>query len=265
MRAGASDCYFDPSQNRVVCAVAGEIPEPGLPGVPPGDFDDPGLRYVYTDTDPVIGDCYYWSDVPGGLDAWDPGNDPAVIAITTRLPLCPAVPGVDPEARAWQVFRSWDLDPPDPDVTPEVVGITGLDTHIAATPPAVIVHAEVLPDGRALEVRARVAQLDVDWGDGAFSSHDPSSATGWPDGAVAHVYAVKTCPPEYRAEHPSGGLCHPTLEFYTITVAHTWVGEFRVGGLGAWTALGALTRTTSLAYDVDEVRGMPTPETSPIP
>lgn len=252
----SEDCGYNPSQGSIVCNPSGTIDDPGSSGVPSGDVDDPGLRYVYTDTDPVIGDCYRWSDVPGGLDAWDPANDPAVIAITTTLPLCPAVPGVDPEVRAWEIFRSWDLDPPDPSVSPEVTGVTGLDTHLAAIPPPVIVHSEVLPDGRALDVRARVAQLDVDWGDGTISTHAPSAASGYPDGSAVHVYTMKTCTAEYRSEHPSGGLCHPTLDAYTILVAHTWVGEYRVGS-GAWTTLGALVRTASLAYDVDEVRGVP--------
>ena len=258
------DCVVDPETNRLVCSIDGGIIDPGLPGVRPPVLDDPGLRYVYTDTDPVIGDCYYWSDVPGGLDAWDPANDPAVIAITTTLPLCPAVPGVDPAVRAWEIFRSWDLDAPVPSVSPDLVGVTGLATHLAAVPPPAIVHSEILPDGRLLEVRARVAQLDVDWGDGALTTHDPQAATGYPDGTVAHIYEYKTCSPEYRAGHPSGGLCHPTLDAYTITAAHTWVGEYRVGG--PWVPLGALVRSASLPYDVDEARGVPTTDfRAPIP
>lgn len=250
----------DPETHQLICSPSGVIVEPGLPGRPPsGSDDDPGLRYVYTDTDPLIGDCYYWSDVPGGLDAWDPANDPAVIAITTRLPLCPAVPGLDPEARAWQVFRSWDLDPPDPALSPSLVGVTGLDTYLTAIPPDVIVHTEILPDGRTLEVRARVAQLDVDWGDGVFSTHDPEDATDHPDGAVIHVYERKTCSAAYRTTHPSGDLCHPALEAYPIVVVHTWVGEYRVGG--AWIALGALRQAATISYDVDEVRGLPTIDT----
>lgn len=249
-------CEFDPIENKLFCEEDGTIVDPGDPSVPPGDLDDPGLRYVYTDTDPVLGDCYYWSNVPGGLDAWNPADDAAIVTITTSLPLCPAVPGVDPAIRAWQVFRSWDLDPPSPTLSPEVAGVTGLDTYLEAIPPPVILHDEVLPDGRALEVRARVTQLDVDWGDGTLATHAPSEASGYPDGAVTHVYELKTCTPQYRAEHPSGGLCHPSLEAYPIVVAHTWVGEYRVGG-GAWTALGALVRTAFLTYDVDEVRGVP--------
>jgi hypothetical protein len=249
-------CWTDPVSGTLRCIVDGEIVDPGRPGGP-GFGDDPGRRYVHTDVDPVIGDCHYWSDVPGGLDAWDPANDPAVIAVVTTLPLCPAVPGVDPEVRAWEVFRSWDLDPPDPTVTPDGVGITGLATQVATAPIPTISEDEVLPDGRLLEVRARIASLDVTWGDGTTSSHDPSEATGHPDGSVSHIYRLKTCTPEYRAEHPSGSLCHPSASSYTITVENVWVGEYRVGG--AWTPLGTLSRSSEVPYRVDEVRGIPAP------
>jgi hypothetical protein len=212
---------------------------------------------VYTATDPVIGDCYYWSDVPGGLDAWDPGNDPAVIAITTTLPLCPAPIAIDPFDRAWDVLRSWDLDPPSPTITPPDAGITGLPSHIAALPAADLTHSEVLPDGRLLQVRARVTSLIVDWGDGTSSDHRPDTASGYPDGSASHVYRLKTCTDQYRSEHPSGGLCHPVLDVYTLDVSWVWTGEFDVG-LG-WTPLGALTRSTQVLYEVDEVRGVNVP------
>ena len=118
--AAAADCFFDPVDGQVVCNPGGSVPVPGGPGTGPGDpGDDPGRRYIYTATDPVIGDCYFWSDIPGGIDAWDPGNDPTVIAITTTLPLCPSLP-VDPEVRAWEIFRSWDLAPPDPETNEPV-------------------------------------------------------------------------------------------------------------------------------------------------
>ncbi|HSJ71634.1 MAG TPA: hypothetical protein VLA29_08330 [Acidimicrobiia bacterium] len=230
--------------------------DPGRPGGPVIG-DDPGRRYVYTDVDPVIGDCHYWSDVPGGLDAWDPANDPAVIAAVTSLPECPAVPGVDPEVRAWEIFRSWDLDPPEPTVTPDAIGITGLATQVSAGPAPTISEDEVLPDGRLLEVRARIISLDVAWGDGTVSSHDPSEATGHPDGSVTHIYHLKTCTPEYRAEHPSGSLCHPSASSYTITIENVWVGEYRVGGV--WIPLGTLSRSAELPYQVEEVRGIPAP------
>ena len=208
----------------------------------------------------MIGDCYYWSAVPGGLDAWDPANDPAVIAITTRLPICPSTPTVvsDPAASAWSIFRSWNLAAPSPSVTPERRGITGIATQISATPPASISYTETLPDGRVLEVRARAASLTIDWGDGTVSTYDPTTATGYPTGAAAHGYEFKTCSQTYRAEHPSGGLCDPNADSYDITASYTWQGEFSVGS--GWVALGSLDRAApAISYDVDEARGVPSP------
>ena len=215
---------------------------------------------MYTSWDPGIGDCYYWSSVPGGLDAWDPANDPAVIAITTRLPICPSTPAVvaDPSGSAWSVFRSWDLAPPAPSVTPRDHGITGIPTHIGATAPASISHTETLPDGRVLEVRAQATVLIVDWGDGTQASYDPGNADGYPTGSVAHVYDIKTCTQQYIAEHPSGNLCSPNGEYYNITASYTWQGEFNVGS--GWIALGSLDRTApTINYDVDEARGVSSP------
>ena len=249
--AVGEDCAFDPGLGRIVCNPGGSIPVPGGPGTGPGD--DPGRRYIYTATDPVIGDCYFWSDVPGGIDAWDPGNDPTVIAITTTLPLCPSLP-VDPEVRAWEIFRSWDLAPPDPEITPPGSGITGLPTNVAAVVPAVIRHDEVLPDGRPLSVRARVTAIDVDWGDGSTASASPDEALPYPDGSIRHVYLLKTCTTEYRERHPSGGLCHPTLDRYEITVAWSWTGEFDTGA--GWIPLGVLVQAAQVPYDVDELRGV---------
>ena len=154
----ADDCRYEPGANRIVCNPTGErIDEGSGPGPGTGTpvDDDPGLRYVYTATDPGIGACYYWSNVAGGLDAWDPANDAAVIAVTLSLPECP--PGVvDPEVRAWSVFRSWNLQPPSPSVSPPDRGVTGLPSHIEAPVPVPLVHDEVRPDGRPLQVRASV-------------------------------------------------------------------------------------------------------------
>ncbi len=227
----------------------------------PGDhpLPDPGKRYVYTGTSPDGGDCYYWSNTPGGLDAWDPANDGAVIAITTSLPECPApTTPPDPETWAWSIFRSWDLDPPVPAITPASRGVTGIPTQLDSPVPQRIDHTEVMPDGRTLRVRARVSSLIVDWGDGTTTIHDPATATGYPDGAVAHVYALKTCTPRYRATHPSGGLCHPTAEFYPIAAAYEWSGEYSVGD--RWVPLGSIRVTAAVVrYDVDEAVGIVAP------
>lgn len=254
--AGADEvCVFDPIHNVLDCHDSGTTP--GTPGDPRPDPDRTGPRYVYAATDAAIGDCHYWSNVPGGLDAWDPADDAAVIA-ANALPVCPGgVAPVDVPATAWQIFRSWNLDPPDPSLEPAVRGITGLPTFLASPDPVAISHSETLPDGRPLQVRARVAQLRIDWGDDTRLVYDPTGADPYPTGSVTHTYRTKTCSAEYREEHPSGGLCHPTLEFYTITAIYRWVGEYDVGS--GWVQLGILDRTVSVPYDIDEVRGVPVP------
>lgn len=217
-----------------------------------------GPRYVYVSTDDTGAACYYWSRVPGGLDSWNPVNDPAVIAANT-LPLCPVdiTAVVDVPATAWSIFRTWELDAPDISLQPSERGITGLPTFLASPAPAEIVYSEALPDGRVLEVRAGVTELRVDWGDGTRLSYGTEDALAYPEGSVTHTYTTKTCPPDYRQNHPSGGLCHPTLEYYTIGATYRWAAEYNVGA--GWVQLGTLDRSASLPYDVDEVRGVPVP------
>jgi hypothetical protein len=248
-------CWTDLPSGTLRCSAAGDGSSPDLPI--PRPADDPGLRYVHTSTDPVVGECHFWSNIPGGLDAWDPANDPAVLATVTRLPLCPNPPALDAEVRAWDVFRSWDLAPPSPTISPPDVGITGVPSQISSVAPAAIVHSEILPDGRTLAVRATITMLTVSWGDGSVTHHDPATAIGYPDGDVAHVYELKTCASSYRREHPSGHLCHPTLERYEVRATYQWTGEFSVGG--GWVELGSLDRTATTSYDVDEARGVNIP------
>jgi hypothetical protein len=256
--AAAETCWFDPIEQVLRCEDDGVITDPGAPG------DDPwvvpgsgGLRYLYQQTDPVVGDCYYWSNVPGGLDTWDPANDAAVIGVVLSVPECPSAVAVDPENRAWEIFRSWSLAIPEPSLQPADHGITGLPSYLATNQPAFISYSEVLPDGRTLQVRADVTRLTVSWGDGDATAHAPEQARAFPEGAVTHLYHLKTCIADYRANHPSGGLCHPTLDHYDITVTFDWGGSYNVDGI--WIDLGTLTRSATVAYDVDEARGVQVP------
>ncbi|MEA2022827.1 MAG: hypothetical protein U9N79_00905, partial [Actinomycetota bacterium] len=168
-------------------------------------------------------------------------------------PVCPAA-GPAPVTVAWRIFRAFPLALPEPTFEPPESGITGLPTYLATPDPADITHSEVLPDGRRLEVRASVAALVVDWGDGEKEDFESYEARSYPAGSVTHNYTTKTCDATYRAEHPSGGNCHPTLEAYPIKATFTWAGRYRVGG--GWIDLGTLDRTVTVPYDVDEVQGV---------
>jgi len=91
-----------------------------------------------------------------------------------------------------------------------------------------------------------------------MTSSNPATATGYPEGSAAHVYERKTVTAQYRAEHPSGGLCYPSAEYYPIIASFVWTGEFTIGA--GWQLLGDLTVSAEATnYDVDESRGITTP------
>ena len=247
----------------IVCdARGGFSPRPG-PEPGPGSGVAAPIRYLHTTTDPGVGDCWFWSSLPGGLDAWDPANDPAIIFTIGPLPACPGTPpgpilsAAAVEVLAWRIFRAFPLTAPLPSFEPDSVGITGLPTFMSIVPPAEISHAEILPDGRSLQVRARLTDVSVDWGDGWVTDHRPSSVTGYPHGEAQHTYELKTCPTDYRASHPGGGNCHPTLDHYTVETGFGWFGQYSLGG--GWINLGEIAQTASTTYDVDEVVGVLNP------
>jgi len=257
-QAAAEQCAFDPAAGQIRCHAHGGD-QTTTPGAEPVRKGKPAPRiYLYTATDPVVGDCYYVSATPGGLDFTDPNDEPLVLDVVANLPPCPGLGAVptpaEIETRAWDVFRSFALALPDPAMQPPAAGITGLPTYLSSPNPDPITHSELLPDGRTLAVRAIVASIQIDWGDGFAATYEPDSALPFPDGTVTHTYRAKTCPPSYRETHPSGRNCHPTLEAYPITATFVWTGEYTVGG--PWAVLGTLARTATLAYDVDEVQGV---------
>lgn len=260
-RASADSCRLNPATLKIVCRASGGTPAVSTSGGGSGGGTsaplDP-IRYVYTATDPNLGDCYYWSRVPGGLDAWDASQNHLLIPVTVGLPECPGLSATlspaEVAARAWEVFRAFPLAGPEPAFEPPAHGITGLPTYVSVIDPAPITHTETLPDGRTLEVRARAAALAVVWGDGGTDAYAPGEAAPYPTGIATHVYELKTCSAAYRVEHPSGGNCHPSLDEYAVSTTFTWSGDYTVGG--GWTALGTLDLTTDVAYDVDEVQGV---------
>lgn len=247
--ADTDTCRVDAVKGKIICQESGGSTTTTTARGP--------LLYLYTTTRPPVGECYYWSRIPGGLDLSRSENDAAIIDILRRFPSCPAVPVVDARATAWAIFRSWDLDPPAPTMQPSGAGITGLPSHLSTPTPAVIEHREVLPDGRTLRVRAEVAQLTVYWGDGTQHSFPPSAATPYPTGTVSHEYTLKTCSASYRSSHPSGRLCHPSLEAYPLRAVFVWAGRYNAGS--GWIDLGTLDRAVTILYDVDEARGVTVP------
>ena len=253
----AATCWYDPERGEIVCA------ESGGGDTPPTTQPDPkprvGKRYVYQTTRAGVGECYYWSNRAGGIDSWNPANDTAIINIVTRTPQCPvnAVPVVDVVATAWAIFRSWPLEAPQVSLQPAGAGITGLPTFLAAPTPAPISHSERLPDGRTLMVRAHVEYLDVSWGDDSIARYQPSGALPYPHGSVTHTYIFKTCTDVYRTTHPSGALCHPTLDRYAIAATFSWSAQYTTNG--SWRELGTLNRSAADDYFVDEARGVTIP------
>jgi hypothetical protein len=258
--AGADDgCVITPTG--IDCSAAGSSTSPGAA---PGE-STPGLplRYLATTENPETnGLCWFWSPVPPGLDAWSGTADQAILLTLWALPECP-----DPEAptmtlstewvvsRAWEVFRSFPLAPPQPTLQPPEHGITGLASYLSAPLPSRLSHAETLPDGRSLAVEARVTTALIDWGDGSpVLRYEPGALRPYPLGSARHTYGLKTCPPDYRVAHPSGRNCHPTLEAYPVEVTFRWTARYRLDG--PWVDLGHLDRAAAVAYDVDEVVGV---------
>lgn len=226
-----------------VCEVVGDDGE--RPPRPP----PPRVRYLVDN-----GECWYWSryDVAGAIDAWDPGNEDLIYDYVQNGTRCEW--DLDDTDRAWEIFRSFPLTTPAPTLEPVDGGITGMPSYLASPNPARIYHVETLPDTVIFEVRAYVVAMTVDWGDGWVTNHDVTDAVPWPTGTVTHVYTQKTCDPEYRETHPSGGLCHPFLEAYPITATYTWWGEYRIGP--AWVPIGVLDLSATVPYDIDDIVGV---------
>jgi hypothetical protein len=241
--AGDSDTCRYSARGTLDCDLSGTIPgdEPAPTGKRTKQPAPPPLRYLEVTAE----GCYRWSRTGPGLDTWNIANEDVMYQIIFGTPRCG---GEEPDdERAWRIFRTFPLLEPDPSLLPEQHGITGLPTILATANPTPITHFETLADGRPFEVRAVVASLTVDWGDGWVTSDAPADPS-------THTYTTKTCPPEYRATHPSGPNCHPTLEAYPITATFTWWGEYRTGG--TWIPIGTLDLTSTVLYDVDEVIGV---------
>ncbi|MDX1691347.1 MAG: hypothetical protein R3290_10025 [Acidimicrobiia bacterium] len=241
----------------IECTASGGTTEtivrPGGPGptLPP-------VRYLVVAVDARVGTCWYWSRSGPGLDSWRPGDEHAIIMTRTLEPACPPVrrtPVVDEtfvSRRAWEVFRSFPLPPPDPRVVPWPSGFANHPSTLVVSTGPRFSHDETLPDGSGLAVRAHVGAVIVHWGDDSPALvHDPAAASS----GIRHAYGMKTCSQAYREEHPAGALCHPRLDRYDIEVTAVWEARYRRDG--PWLRLGEISRNGVVPYDVDEVVGVP--------
>ncbi len=258
-RADAADvCRMTPSG--VDCSYSGSTSTSSssskLGATKPTHTPLPPLRYLATSG----GRCWYWSRYRPGFDSWNPAYDQSIILTRWRLPACSGrsaaaapVTVIDVSVRAWAVFRSFPLDTPRFNMSPDT-GITNLASRLHLEQPTTFTHAETLPDGRRLEVHAWVTAVWVEWSDGTpASGHALASAVGDP-GAVRHTYSLKTCPPDYRTSHLDGPKCHPAQDRYPITTTLVWTARYRAGA--SWQQLGTIDRASSIRYDVDEILGV---------
>ncbi|MDX1450347.1 MAG: hypothetical protein R3246_14955 [Acidimicrobiia bacterium] len=207
-------------------------------------------------------ECWFWTSgstnwvlisIDGSNNAhlaYDPPGAPA--ALDTTLPACTS----EPETResrleqVWEVVARYVHERPQPSLNP-AVGLTGLETHLAVSPPPPVTETLISPvTGRALDVEIRVVAVGVDWGDGhrdVFGRSLFDRLTGYPDGVARHVYEVSTCRPP-----GSNNRCHPELDAYPLRVAYDWFVRWRVDG-ESWSVLAVPDSVTTVSYPVDEI------------
>jgi hypothetical protein len=237
----------------IECAASGSTGTTQTTSRPGSEL--PPLRYLVTAVDASVGPCWYWSRYGPGYDSWDAANDQIIILTRTFTPECPSSRPTPPASAsttttlAWNVFRSFPLPPPNASLSPWPSGFTGIPTRLTVRPGPSFHHDETLPDGTPLRVRAAVVAVSIRWGDGSPVLRYPV------EGPKEHTFARKTCSSAYREQHPSGRLCHPVLEAYPIEIAFVWLGEYVRDD--EWVGLGEIERPTSIAYDVDEIVGVP--------
>ena len=167
--------------------------------------------------------------------------------ITAAYNQCPYLP--QDIALIESTFASIGLQSPVVTSSPPSIGFTGhplklepvdaLATRDATTP--------ALSSGVTATVRATPLHIRIDWGDGTETTHSPAEVPG-------HTYDLKTCPPDYRVDHPRGHLCHPTLEEYPIQITYRWTGT----AIAPWGSLDLGTRSTTstIGRDIDEIIGV---------
>ena len=148
----------------------------------------------------------------------------------------------------WELVNRHVHERPEPSFNPDV-GITGLETFLEVAVPPPVTDSLVSPLGTTVSVEIKVAEVEVDWGDGEVETFTESIfpfLSGYPDGAARHAYETKTCPT------PGGSRCHPSLSEYEIEVAFDWFVQWRVDA-GPWRPIDVPNTLAVASYDVDEI------------
>ncbi len=243
-----------------VCVVEGSTDEFVLSEGTATDFD-PDVGYDLSGTQ-----CWFWTtrstewvilSIVGNTATlgWDPGGGPGgPVAIDVTLPGCSSrpTPALSDAAAVWSLIEEYVHQRPDPILDPPVgLGLTGLETFVAVTPPEPFDGSLLSPGtGVLLEVHAEVSAVTVAWGDGSDVDSFPPALyeflTVSPDGIASHVYEVKTCSP------PGGERCHPDLEAYPLVVSYEWTARWRPGS-SDWRVIEVPPTATTVDYPLDEV------------
>jgi hypothetical protein len=221
----------------VVIVISGPAPEPVTVYTAFGTLPDGGVCwYLTTDETLAVHDPNAGAHTDFYAGVVQAGN-----------PQCPYTP--EDLALIESTFASIALQSPVVTTTPDGIGYTGFPLGIEPIDPLPTLTATTPPlsSGVTATVTATPRDIRIDWGDGSDSAHLPTSV-------AEHTYELKTCPPDYRVEHPRGHLCHPTLEAYPIDIAYRWTGV----AVAPWGSIGLGTRTTTstITRDIDEIIGV---------
>jgi len=245
---------------------SGSKPKPNDPAAKPKPPPPPPI-YWYLD-ERVEGDCRYsstvaYEDFPLGVLLTYAGDNQfrnlaAFVAYVDSLPVCPRDQApVDPSfhARVRQAYDRLSIDKPDLSFYPPEHGITGMEAYVgdANTPRQKSVVIRI--DSYVLSIEVKMARVRVDWGDETPPSfYHPDYFRPYPDASLSHIYETKTCPPDYRENHPRGKLCHQSLEAYPVTVSYDWVASYTWGGFTY--SLPDRDTQVVIPYDLDEIIGL---------
>ena len=220
---------------------------------------EPPVLYPQIGSNPDGSECWYWTTA---VTQWviiardgssaTIGEDVGVgIVLDTTVGACAGIPGEDLRSVAWDYLKTWLLAEPSVELNPAAVGFTGLETYVWAPLPDRIDATLTSPAGTALQARAWIDQVVVDWGDTTSSplvlnESQLGRFSPYPDGSAYHVYETKTCNEEGQSR------CFADVDGYPLTVSFRWQAAYRVG-TNPWIDIGPVVPSATLAYPVDEI------------